>query len=783
VLALAQVIGPTVGFAQTRPGAAVPAARSDLTGRTVEDVRIIGNTQVSTSVILNLVRTRVGDKFDPATVEEDYQRIFGLRKFSNVEAKVEPTDTGVVVVFIVTEQRQITSIAFRGNLAITTDRLQAVVDVREGEAIDRFRIALARQAIEALYRAKNYPFAHVDIPQDLLAQSGELVFNIVEGPNVKIRNINFVGAKSFSEDKLKGKIQSKTWFFVLRPGTFDPEMVDDDVGELRRVFEQKGYFDARVGRKLIWSPNMSELQIDFLVDEGQRYEIERISFRGNSALSEAQLRQGLKLREGMPFDNDLLQRDIRTMVREYSPFGFIYQQPGLSQDPDYLRIDSRTVYGKEPGKVELVYEISEGKPFRIGRILVKGNEKTQDKIVLREMRIAPGQLYNSGALQDAAERLRATPFFTAVNITPVGTDPNVRDVLVEVQEGKTASFNVGVGVNSNGGLGGNITYEQKNFDITNWPSSWRELFSDRAFVGAGQVFRASLEPGTEITNVSLLFSEPWLFDQPYSFTAEAYLRQRRYTDYNDERLGGRITFSRRFNQTYTGFLTFRAENVDINNIDDPEIRAQQILDVEGNNFVTSIGVRVRRDTTNRGIMPYRGTTTAVGWESFGAMGGDFTFQRFTVGWDGYKTIHEDLQERKTVLAAHMDGGYICGDAPFFETFYAGGIGSIRGFQFRGVSPRSGPDDDAVGGNFLLTGSLELNFPIFGENLRGVAFVDAGTVEQDVEFGTIRVGAGAGIRLVIPFLGQTPIALDLAYPVNKADEDETQVVSFSFGFSR
>jgi outer membrane protein insertion porin family len=142
-----------------------------------------------------------------------------------------------------------------------------------------------------------------------------------------------------------------------------------------------------------------------------------------------------------------------------------------------------------------------------------------------------------------------------------------------------------------------------------------------------------------------------------------------------------------------------------------------------------------------------------------------------------------LLDRKTILEGHVDAGWIWGTSPFFERFYGGGIGSIRGFSFRGVSPRSGPDDDPIGGDFALTGSLQLSFPLAGDNLRGVVFTDAGTVEESVKIGTIRSSVGAGIRLVIPFLGQTPIALDFAFPLSKNSEDETQIFSFSFGFSR
>ncbi len=777
LLVLGQVL-PLPLYAQTAP--ASPVANSALRGRTVQEVRVLGNTTVSSAVILNLVRTHEGDKFDPATVEEDYQRIYGLRKFSNVEAKVEPTDSGgVIVVFIVTEQKQIRRIAYRGNAEIDTLTIQSAVDVKEGESIDRFRLAIAKQAIENLYKEKNYPFAHVEIDAAALAQRGELIFSIVEGPNVRVRNIDFVGAKSFTESKLKSQIETKTWIFIFRHGTYDPEQLEDDVASVRRFYEQKGFFDARVGRKLIWSADMSELQINFLVDEGVRYIVDRVTFKGNANVTEAELRKNLKLVEGRAYDNDLLQRDIRQIVKAYSPFGYIYQPQ--AQDPDFLRIDSKPVFRREAGRVELVYEISEGKPFHLGRIIPRGNSKTQDKVVLREMRMAPGQLYNSSEVQDAVDRLRATPFFSRVSATPIGDDPETRDLLVEVEEQKTASFNVGAGVNSNGGIGGNITYEQRNFDITNWPSSWRDVFSDRAFVGAGQNFRASFEPGTKITNASIRFTEPWIFDQPYSVTGELYLRNRIREVYTDRRIGGRVSLGKRFSNIWSAALTLRGESVDISSIEDKEIRANEILDLEGSSTLTSVGLRVTRDTTTRGLLPSRGMTTTGGWESFGALGGDFSFQKLTLSHDQYFTLYEDLLDRKVILSLHGDAGYIGGSAPFFERFYGGGIGSVRGFSFRGISPRSGPDDDRVGGDFITTGSAEVSFPLAGEELRGVIFSDVGTVEPTVQLGTIRSSIGAGIRLTLPFLGQTPIALDFAVPLSKNSQDDTQIFSFSLGF--
>lgn len=769
-----------------RPGAAATEA---LRGKTVEAVRIIGNKQVSTAVILNLVRTREGDAYDPATVQEDYQRIYGLRKFSNVEARVEPTQSGVIVVFDVSEQRQITSIVFRGNTIIDNLTLQSVVDLKIGEAIDRFRIALARQAIAAMYRSKNYSFAHVEVNEQKLASTGELDFLVVEGPNVRVRKISFVGNRSYTDGRLKDVVQTKYWIWIFRAGTFDPEVIEDDVALLRRYYEQHGFFDARVGRRLIWSPDYSEVHVQYVVNEGTRYTVNRIIFQGNSNISEDELRKNLKMVEGRPFDNDVLQRDVREVVRAYSPLGYIYQPQ--SSDPNYLRIGQgetpvKLVFQRDAGKVDLIYDISEGKPFRIGRIMVRGNSKTQDKVILRELRASPGDLYNSGGLRDAEDRLKASPFFSRITITPVGDDPESRDLLIQAddRETRTANFSLGGGINSNGGIGANATYEQKNFDIARWPHHFEDMFNGQAFIGAGQQFRISLEPGTTQTNASIRFSDPWVFDQPYSFTGELYLRNRVREDYDDRRLGGRMTIGKRFNYVYSAAVTLRGEKIDIGNIDDKPIRAQEILDAEGTSTLTSIGLQLKRDTTNRGLLPSQGTTTSLSYECVGLLGGDYDFQKVGVGWDFYRLLHEDMVDRRTVLELHADSGYIfTGDAPFFERYYGGGIGSVRGFAFRGISPRSGPDDDRVGGDFFVTGTAQVSFPLVGEQLRGVVFTDVGTVEEDFEIGTIRASVGAGIRLTLPVLGQVPIAIDFAVPVNKDGQDDTQFISFSLGINQ
>ena len=483
----------------------------------------------------------------------------------------------------------------------------------------------------------------------------------------------------------------------------------------------------------------------------------------------------------MTYDQEIVDRDRKQVVTAYSKFGYIYLPN--STDEDYLRIEPKQVFLDQPGKVDLVYDIHEGKPFKLGQIHVRGNYKSMDKLVLREFReLTPGTLYNSGEVQNAMERLKALPYFGGVTVNPIGDDPKYRDLLVEVTEGRTASFNVGAGINSNGGIGGNVTYRQQNFDIANIPDDPTDAFGEHSFTGAGQQFVASFEPGTIATNASLRFSEPYLFDLPYSFSEEIYLRDRVREEYDDRRLGDRVTFGKRFDYVWSSAITLRAEEVKIYQVQDQRFRSEQILAAQGTHPLTGIGFTARRDTTNPGPLPYQGSVTSFGYEYVGAIGGEYNFHKFTLNFDDYFTLHDDLLDRRTVLGLHFSAGYIPDHSPFFERFYGGGIGSIRGFRFRGVSPRDGRGLDPIGGNFSLTGSAEVNFPIYEESLRGVVFSDFGDVESQVHIGTIRSSVGAGVRLILPFLGQTPLAIDFAVPLTKAHEDNTQLISFSLGFT-
>jgi len=323
---------------------------------------------------------------------------------------------------------------------------------------------------------------------------------------------------------------------------------------------------------------------------------------------------------------------------------------------------------------------------------------------------------------------------------------------------------------------GNISFRERNFDILAWPRSWEDLTSGRAFKGGGQTFSITLEPGTEFMRFRIDWREPYLFDKPYSLGTRAFVFTSGRESYDETRYGGLVSVGRRFKNRWYGEVAGRVEGVRVNDLDDDAPR--DVRDVEGTTALAGVKGTLVRDRTDSRWLPSAGDRFKVSYEQ---VMGDFTFGRADADYRIYYTVYTDAIDRKHIIAARASAGAIFGDAPVFERYYGGGFGSVRGFDFRGISPRQGPGDDVVGGDFKIFVGSEYSFPIIARNLRGVVFIDSGTVERNIEIRDYRVSAGVGLRLHLRFFGEVPMSLDFGFPLNKTDEDDTQLVSFSIGW--
>jgi len=368
------------------------------------------------------------------------------------------------------------------------------------------------------------------------------------------------------------------------------------------------------------------------------------------------------------------------------------------------------------------------------------------------------------ALPDIGEELPGTP-------VPV-------DVVV--QEARTGQFTIGVGVNSDAGVTGQIILDERNFDATRIPTSWSDFANGTAFRGAGQGFRVEAIPGNEVQRYLVSFTEPYLFDTQVSLNVSGFFYDRRFFDWDEQRLGGRVGLGYRITPDLSFSTALRMENV---NIHDPRVIGIPELDnVVGDNSLFSPRFTLTHDTRDIPFAPTEGHYIELAYEQ---VFGTFDYPRGEIDMRKYYLVTErpDGSGRHT-LAYSMSLGFSGSQTPIFENFFAGGYSTLRGFDFRGASPVK--NTVVVGGEFRMLGSVEYFFPLTADDmLKGVVFCDFGTVEEHIALhgDQYRVAPGFGLRIQVPALGPAPIALDLAVPVAHADTDNIQNFSFFFGFNR
>jgi outer membrane protein insertion porin family len=388
-----------------------------------------------------------------------------------------------------------------------------------------------------------------------------------------------------------------------------------------------------------------------------------------------------------------------------------------------------------------------------------------------ENALAPGAFPNPN---DPNSVIATQPF------TPYQPRERIAPLDVYLQEARTGRVMIGGSVNSDLGLSGQLTIDERNFDITKLPTSWDDVWSGRAFRGRGQSFRAELMPGTRVQRYTVNWSERNFLDTPYSLSVGGFLYTRQFNDWTEQRLGGRAAVGYEITKDLSISTELRMEDVKI--FDPIKLGVPQLDRALGSNDLYTGRIRLAHDTRDSPFMSSEGHLLEMIYDQ---VFGEYDYPRGLINYNRYFLVRErpDQTGRHT-LASTWKFGFSGSDTPIFENFYAGGYSTLRGFRFRGASPKV--DDVQVGGRFMFLGSLEYVFPLTAdEMLRGVAFCDYGTIEQDftIKGENFRVAPGLGLRVAVPALGPAPLAFDFAYPVQKADGDETQVFSFFMGFTR
>ena len=667
----------------------------------------------------------------------------------------------------------IKSIEFENNRKYKDKTLLKKLDFEAGDYLDVILAESGKRIIAEFYRKKGFAYVQVTLDSEKLSQ-GRVVYTIVEGPRIQIKSIRFEGNKAIKTSDLKNAVKTKTNRWFLWPAYYTEEKVDTDIQKLRTIYHQRGFLNHRVEAR-------GQTNITFIIDEGPLYKVRNITLTGNTHFDNETLLAGLELEPGQTYYQLKAQAHTRRILKLYTENGFVDAQ-----------VQQRPWFVPDVNVVDVEFKIAEGEQFRIGRVDITGNEQVQDKVVRRildEYDFMPGQLYNAnmaprqghGQLENYVQRMTMAEQVIIKPVAPADGADDRKDVKVDIKEGMTGWAQPGIAIGSDSGVIGQLIWQQRNFDIKDWPESFEEFITMKSFIGAGQTLRIALEPGTVVSTYSVAFTEPYFQNKPISLEVIGSSLEWWRESYDEQRTKGYVGFEKRYKNRWRRSLGFRVENVDVGNLD---IDApQEIIDVEGNNAFVGIRFGIGRDFTDDIYMPSTGHTFNVDYEQ---LTGDETFGILKGTCVGYRTLYEDLLERKTVLAMKFLAATTVSDAPPFEKFYGGGTGiyGMRGFDYRGISTRglqtnvvSPRRKDPIGSDWIFLANSEVTVPLIGENLSAMFFVDSGTIDT----GNYRAAVGTGIQILIPqWFGPVPMRFTIATPLMKDDDDDTEFFSFFVG---
>lgn len=744
----------------------------------------------------NQLRLTEGLAFDAGAVTEDLTRLARLGRFETVSARVEMRNDGrVELVYSTLPLAVVQSVATSGNTLLSDQELLREVGQLQGTPVDTAQLDRAARRIEEMYKAKGYANVLVQVDRAELDETGIAIFRVREGEPLRVMEIRFAGNQAISDGELARAIETDTAGLLVR-GLLDVEQVRDDAATIARLYRERGYIDARVVEIVTPAPTGREAIVEFLIEEGDLGVLRnvRVSYAptDRGVFTPEQIVGLMQVKPGDVYSETKLRKAIDDIKAAYGKLGYadvqVNRRDLRAQADDGVKAISADA--PQRGEVDLLLVIDEGQRFRTGLVEITGNTITRDDVVRRQLDITPGRPLDATAAKESERRLNNARLFAPapsepkIDLRPAAIEyPGERDVVVEVTETNTGSFNIGASFGSDAGLLGQISLQQRNFDVTDTPDTFSELLTGESFRGGGQTATITLQPGDRVQNFGLSLSEPALLGSDYSGSASAFYRRRVFRSYDEQRYGGKFSVGRRFGSLWSINAPFGFENVQLSDIDADA--PTDYFDVADSRWLASIGLNLTRSSVDQQAFPTTGQKLAFGVEQFGIFG-DEEFTVVNAEFGKYFKLDQDVLDRSTTLYLSTRASYIPGDAdvaPFYDRLYLGGE-NFRGFAFRGASPvgirndNGLVSDDAVGGNFLFFAGAQITKPVYEDVAAIVGFVDSGTVQEEVGFDQYRVSVGFGIRLYVQQLSPVPLAFDFGFPIMKEETDRTRLFTFS-----
>jgi outer membrane protein insertion porin family len=778
----------------------------------VVEIRFEGNRRYTDEFLKEQISSKEGQTFDTALLVRDEKTL--LEYFAAVtEIETNEVEAGVEVVFHVLDKIVVGKVEFRGLSKVKEKDFKDLLSTRSGRPLHDYALKSDKDLIARLHREKGYHFVTVEtyLQPTLKADVRNVIFQVLTSKRVEIKEIILEGAHSIERgDLLKGVKNSDSYrrkFLglgrIFGATHFDRNALEEDRRLIELHYRREGYLDSRVVLVDVrFNSERDEATIHFRVDEGPRYRVRtfKVEFAeggepdpaDRTFLAPVSLEGLSTLLPGVPFRLDEMALTRRRISQRF-------------WDRAYAKsaIQERITEVAETHTVDVLFQVRAGPKVRVGQIRILGNRFTRDNVIRRQFRrgALPGDYLNLEALMAARQRLMATRYFNMVRFGAGQGDwglkksrdpdrPDEYDIELNLEEADTTrNFSVGAGLNSDGGLFGQVTVTWRNFDIGRPPDSLWKLLDTDAFRGGGQTFSISVAPGTTFTTFQFSFSDPAIQDSRWSFDTSAWRRLALFDTFDQTTDGIRAAVGRFLDPNFRWRLSFdwSLRQVTLDN-PRPNAPANMLAD-QGTSVINGVGFTLRRIRRREAEAYLNGHISTLRGAIYGTIfGGDVDIIKASIshsaGWRFFQQKKGGWHRFRVNFGA--DWSTALEDTPFvpiYERYFLGGR-NLRGFEFREVGPKS--NGTWAGGEFRVILSTQYTIPLvppedgFGFDLN--FWVDQGTLvleAQDFAWDEWRIAAGLGFGISFAGGQQPPLLVDFGWPLRSAPTDKTQIVSVSF----
>lgn len=733
-------------------------------GIPIKSIQVVynGPETISRERILAQMRTKVGDSYSNGVVEQDIRALYATGQVQNVRIFGEQEGEGVNVTVAVQTRAIVNEIEIDGATRISAKSLRKKIKLKVNAPLNEEALGEAKQEIIEAYRSKGYNDISVEYRIDTNEARGtsRVVYTINEGAKGALSRIRFEGNTAFSDRVLRKqmKTKAKTLYSLFdKSGRLDEAQLQQDIDAIREWYQDRGYIDVEI-QPVRRERTDGRLMLVIPIVQGQKYIVGRITAKGYKQTTEEKIRALLTMKAGDVYSPKAIREDAKRLADGYGAGGYV----DLVVSPQGVP--------SGPGKIDVTYTIEEGNRAFVQRINIVGNTRTKDKVIRREVLIAPGDIYSTTRVETTKKRLDNLGYFSRVETYPEETGVAGRkDLTVQVEEKRTGSLNFGAGFSTIDNIVGFVEVTQGNFDLMNWPN----------FTGAGQKFRSRIQYGSSRRDFVIALTEPYFLDRRLSLGGELYYREASFlSDIFDQRnYGFSIVARKPLGRFMSGSLEYRLEEIEIFNV------SNDVSDLigleEGSQTKSQVTTSFVFDTRDNPFLSRKGQRVVLTpFVSGGVLGGDVDLYGFDLEAHQYFTFKYDIILLLNARIAAVDYYGDSNRVPIFDRLFLGG-NDLRGFDFRDVGPKD-ENGEPLGGRSLARATVEVTYPVI-EKVRVALFYDIGFIEPKAfnAGGRPASDVGLGLRLDLPI---GPLRLDYGIPVQTGGNNSSSgKFNFNVGY--